>query len=210
MFSKEEFNLKKVAIFDELIKSEIPKSFTLENEFTHIRGFHGCRPLDIHTYYSQGIQMLNKEQLLHETLYRLKDTFLDKKRIIEVFEKHWQSESIERQNIWFAVSKQELLSKAGHYMIYGSEFIQGIAADLGSHQLLKNHGIPTIFSIDVPIETIPTEYLNCLEDNIKNKDTSGGFKSTSPISKNDVIEHFHPLKIVDWHNKGSYYLNQMK
>ncbi|WP_225340440.1 hypothetical protein [Lysinibacillus capsici] len=199
--------MKKVAIIDELIKSRISQSFTFENQFTHIRGFHGCRPLDIHTYYSQGIQMINKERLLHETLFRLKDTFVAKKRIIEVFEKHWQSETIEEKSIWFTSSMKELLLTAGHYMIYGSEFIQGIAADLTIHQLLKNHGIPTIFSIDVPIETIPTEYLKCLEDNIQNKDTSGGFKSTSPISKNNVIAHFHPLKIVDWHNNGEYYLS---
>lgn len=197
--------MKKVAIIEELIQSKIPKSFIFENEFTHIRAFHGCRPLDIHTYYSHGIQMINKERLLHETLYRLKDNFVAEKRIIEVFEEHWQSETIEEKSIWFTASMKELILTAGHYMIYGSEFIQGIAADLSIHQLLKNHGIPTIVSVDVPIETIPTEYLKCLEDNIKNKDTSGGFKSTSPISKNNVIEHFHPLKIVDWHNGGIYY-----
>jgi|GEM_PF-704549 len=205
---KEEIKLKRIAIIEELVEVKLTSTFNLSKEYTHIRGYHGCRPLDVETYYLNGIKPLTKNDMLLETLHRLKGTYIDDKKIRNAFEKRWQSELSSEEGIWFTVSTEELLN-SGHYMIYGSEFIQAVAADLLSHDLLKNHGIPTIFSIDIPLSNISVDWLQCLESNIIQKNTSGGYHTNSPILATNVISHIHPNKIIDWHNGGEIYFNKI-
>ena len=51
---------KRVAVLDELIKKRI-NNVDLSGEYTHIRGYHGCRPISIDNYYQNGIKPIEKE-----------------------------------------------------------------------------------------------------------------------------------------------------
>ncbi|WP_431028639.1 hypothetical protein [Lysinibacillus sp. LZ02] len=194
--------MKKVAHIDELVRKKLSSSFRLTDHYTHIRGYHGCRPLNLETYYKSGIRNLMKEEALSETLIRLKSALISNEKIIEVFDKIFE----ESEGIWFTVSKDELLNNAGHYMIYGSEALQEIAAKLLLHDSLKHHGLPTIFSMDVPIKKITPFWLKVLEENILSQNCSGGYKTICAIAPDEIVEHYHPKKIIDWHNGGQEYL----
>jgi hypothetical protein len=58
--------------------------------------------------------------------------------------------------VWFDGNEQMLVEECGHYMLYGSEYLIAIAANLRGHrnyrQVLKTLGTPTVFVCDVPLE----------------------------------------------------------
>lgn len=59
-----------------------------------------------------------------------------------------------KKKVWLAINKEAQLTVVGHYLIYGSEFINELAIELGCSSSLKNAGIPTIFYCDIPLEDI--------------------------------------------------------
>lgn len=100
-------------------------------QFTHIRAYHACRPLNIQNYLINGIQTINRAQALREALLRIKSDYIDEKKIVQEFSKQWGDFADIHKRVWMAVNKEVLLTYAGHYLIYGSEFINELAMKLG-------------------------------------------------------------------------------
>ncbi|MBE5965513.1 MAG: hypothetical protein E7255_00815 [Lachnospiraceae bacterium] len=71
---------KNVLILDELIKKRI-KKIDLYNEHTHIRGYHGCRPISIENYYKHGIKPISKSFAKKEAIARLCDEWIIEERV---------------------------------------------------------------------------------------------------------------------------------
>ena len=197
--------LKKVAIFEELITSQPSLRFGFLDKYTHIRGYHGCRPIDIDSYYHNGIIPINKEDALCDIITRLKSDYITVEKIEMLFNKAWDDLRKYDKVVWFTISEEELIDYCGHYLIYGSEFIMDIAVDLRSHYLLKLHGIPTVFCCDIPITNFDEKTLKDIERNFIEKDFSGGFRVLGNIAPNEIIKHFHPEVIKNWHEHGSEY-----
>lgn len=194
--------MKKVFLAEKYLGMET-REINLLDEYTHIRGYHGCRPEKLEEYYTKGVIVLNQDELLHKTLYLLGDSYLSKERIKETFyEKYRQCE---HNGIWFTLSEIELIENAPHYMIYGSEFIHSVASDLFSRQLLKEKGIPTIFHLDIPLNEINSLWLESLLKNIKAKNLGGGFKTDFGISPSNIVGISHPSKLIDYHEGGIVY-----
>lgn len=102
-----------------------------------------------------------------------------------------------QKSVWLTLTKDELINCCGHYLIYGSEFICGMTAELFCQERLKQ-GAPTIFSCDVPLVKIPPDYLEDLNDRIRSGDGYNcGFKVLGTISKDEIIKCEHPTKIFD-------------
>jgi len=142
---------------------------------------------------------------LSDTINRLKSGFIKDEGIEIVFEKAWGELSSYDKVVWFTISQKELIDYCGHYLIYGSEFVMGIASDLRSHHLLKLHGIPTVFCCDIPIEKFDEKTLNEIERNFIEKDFSGGFSILGKVSPREIDKHFHPEAIKNWHEQGIEY-----
>ena len=68
---------KKVFILEEHLQDEALDLF----QYTHIRAYHACRPLDIQEYLIKGIQVINKKKSLKESLVRIKSDFVNDKEI---------------------------------------------------------------------------------------------------------------------------------
>ncbi len=191
---------KRVFSFDEINfdNKNLHTKINLKNEFTHIRGYHGCRPLHIDNYFYKGIVPINKDQALNQALELLQDEWISKDNIVKIFNSHWSNLMEVHKCVWFTLTKKELLDYCGHYLIYGSEFICGMAAELGCQRNLKGKGIPTIFHCDVPIEKIPKYYLEELNNQVQIGDGDNcGFKVIGTISKNNIVKCEHPTKILD-------------
>lgn len=183
--------------------NDLVSTLNLLEQYTHIRGYHGCRPENIEEYYNNGIVIFNQNELLHKTLHLLSDSYLSEKKIKEVFyEKYLETD---HSGIWFTLSEIELIENAPHYMIYGSEFIHSVASGLLSRHLLKRKGIPTIFHLDIPLDEINPYWLESLIENIKAKSCGGGFKTDFRISPLNIVGITHPTKLIDYHEGGMVY-----
>ena len=117
-------------------------------------------------YYKNGIAPITKNEALKRALYLLSNDRIDEEKIVAVFNTHWTRLMDSHKCVWFTLTKNELVNFCGHYLIYGSEFICGMAAELFCQASLKK-GIPTIFHCDVPIEKIPSYYIDELIESFK-------------------------------------------
>lgn len=187
---------KRVFSFDET-DINLYKEIDLKKEYSHIRGYHGCRPLCLDTYFENGIVPINKNETLKNALNLLQNDRISQDKIVKVFNSHWLKLMESQKFVWLTLTKDELIDSCGHYLIYGSEFICGMAAELFCQERLKK-GIPTIFHCDVPLEKIPPDYLEGLNERIQTGDGNNcGFKVIGTISKDEIMKCEHPPKILD-------------
>lgn len=170
-------------------------------DFTHIRAYHGCRPLDIGTYQAKGICSITYEDAKQELLDRFQNSNISPKRLLEVFEKHWEDLKDIQKGVWFTLTKKELLEESGHYLIAGSEFLLSIATELFCQYELRKVGTPTILCCDVPVNLISPFWLKTLQQAIETGSFNPcGFKISGPLPAEDIINMEFPTRIKDPHN----------
>ena len=117
---------KKVFNFD---KNKINSNFDLR-KYTHIRGYHGCSPTNLEDYYQSGIVPINKKFAQEQAIKLLSSDNISIDKVKKVFNSSWSELGDNHKYVWMALSKEELLNNCGHYLIYGSEFICCMAAEL--------------------------------------------------------------------------------
>ena len=177
--------LKKVFIAD-APKQTAPSSWA---KYTHIRGYHACRPEDIEAYYREG----NRALTIHEKRQNAMRIF--SKGLDEIIAHEDSGPLKEREDVWFCLSQQELKTDSGHYLCYGSEYLAGLAASFDYsqtgrfHDLLLNTGTPTIFVCDVPLEFVPEAYL---EDIQRYFSPDGGFCIHRCLPESCIVRHVCP------------------
>jgi hypothetical protein len=111
--------------------------------------------------------------------------------------------------LYAGLDDRDLLQGAGHYLIYGSEFLAGILAfgDGSAQQVLRREGIPTVFIIDVSVGLIPASDMRQLARQLLAQwgcnvvrghysapllDFSFAFKCDIPVAC--IAGHYHPKK----------------
>lgn len=186
----------RVAILDECIKKRI-NNIDLLREYTHLRGYHGCRPISIDDYYQKGIKPIEKEFARHEAILRLCDRWITAEKVIDRFNESWNDLTHPHKSVWLTYSEKEFLNGSGHYLIYGSEFLCGIASQLFCQPNLKRVGIPTIFHCNIPLENIPETYLSDINEKIHRRDSSGGFRVYGEVLANEIVGYSQPKTIFD-------------
>lgn len=185
---------KKVFNFN---RNRIDSNFDVR-KYTHIRGYHGCSPTNLDDYYKNGIVPINKKFALEQAIKLLRSDNICVDKLKEVFNSSWSELGDNHKYVWMALSKEELLNNCGHYLIYGSEFICGIAAELLCQSSLRGKGRPTIFHCDVPIESIANEYIDDMNKQIRNGNGNiCGFKITGSLVPKNIVRCEHPRKILD-------------
>lgn len=186
--------VKKLFVGDDPREQHLPP---LE-AYTHIRGYHACRPVDIQDYYQYGIRAFSEETMQKNALS------IFNKTLKEILDTDNCGENQQKKEVHFVVTKKLLLEDAGHYLCYGSEYLAGIAAHLDGgiigpyHNRLLKTGIPTIFVCDVPIACLP-EYL--IEDFNENYNLQVsidfGFWINQDLPSEYIVAHEHPTKMYD-------------
>jgi hypothetical protein len=205
---------RRVFSWDE--KETWPKRISdFPSEYSHIRGYHGCRPNDIQSYLTEGIYFPTKGEMLNEALYRLNVNYIKQEKVIEVLDELWER-YYSYNTIFFTLSKQHLLMDCGHYMIYGSELILCIASKLYIEHLLEEIGVPTILSVDIPVimlnESIVLQLKNEIRPHLRIKgyrDTLFSLSVNAPIQPDLIvnIEHPNPIRNPRKHFIEYYYYN---
>lgn len=121
-----------------------------------IRAFHGARPVMVRSYYEQGLMPLDSSAVE----YQVRSTLLSP-QYPELTSQHIQDAisavgSRGRAGMVFLEAKEQmLLENCAHYMLFGSKYLTGVAAQIkGSKDYRKvflTIGSPTVFVCDVPL-----------------------------------------------------------
>ncbi len=191
----------------------------LTERFDTFRTFHGCCPLDTNSYYKQGIRRLD----LQEYEQIAKDHFLSG-RFPELSESDVLAavEDMESDNragkVFFEANEKMLLECCGHYMLYGSEYLLGIAATLSRRdgpdyrKSLKGIGVPTVFVCNVPFDSIAFDTIlelsgsmievmfeKFLDSTYKHPQPGDcfGFPIRKNLPPEYIVGHYHPEYIRD-------------
>lgn len=174
------------------------------HQYTHIRAYHACRPTSIQNYLTNGIIPYTKHKAMTDAIRKLK-TEKSEKEIIDKFEKQWDKSDVKKSRVWLAVNKEILLTGSGHYLIYGSEFLNALAMELGCREHLKNIGIPTIFHCDIPLEDIPKFWMDDVERTINDNMIEDISIYVPKVQAGNIICYEHPKSIENPYMQGSYY-----
>ena len=97
--------------------------------------------------------------------------------------------------VWLAVNKEILLTDSSHYLIYGSEFINALAMELGCRSSLKETGIPTIFHCDVPVESISLKIIMDIEKLVQMGYVDDITIDVNGVDSQDIINYEHPKEM---------------
>ena len=148
----------KIGLYVE-VAAQLPTN--LREAFGHVRMFHCCRPVDIKSYYECGIRVPYPLKLNEQfrALFFKNSSFpeITPARIDEAIEAAKDSDDWD-DLVYFGLDDRYLIERCGHYLIYGSEYLQCLVAHIGrdagnsEKAELRKLGIPTILVVDVPIE----------------------------------------------------------
>lgn len=200
-------------------------TLSLTNYYTHFKGFHGCRPLDLRSYYERGLVGQNSEFLCDV----FRDIFSDvpNEEIENVIHQFADRSSSEKGTMWLVGCDTFLLEECGHYLIQGSEYLMALAANLKRPQSfedyrfrLRNYGIPTILEVDIPVKLLSATQHNEIAKMILSEwgqlaarrllsfgDDPPCYVVRQKIPPECLRNHYHPELIVDPHKGRSLYVN---
>jgi hypothetical protein len=189
----------------------------LHDRYDAIRGYHGARPLDVATYYERGLTLLEADAARRRaTEIFLSGRFPDldaatlEKAITDVGFKYREG------RLYFETGREFLEEHCGHYLLYGSEFLCGVAAHLPPprdwRQVLKEFGRPTVFACDVPLDYMGFNWvadfagqaIETLFERLLDPDyvypppgRGAGIEVRRPLPADHIVAHYHPTRIPD-------------
>lgn len=178
--------------------------------------YHGCRPENIESYYRDGINPSSNVTL--DT--KAKEIFCSpangavSPEAIDAILAHLGKRDEGR--IYACLDDRHLIAHAAHYLIYGSERLQCVAAALGRKcgnlmPRLKQHGRPTIFRIALRWETITESDFRALARKVSSQlgtvkrrralpEEWFTFEFRTALPSRFVLGHEHPLALPDPHD----------
>jgi hypothetical protein len=182
--------------------------------FDTFAAFHACRPASLESYYENGLQLADHASL---TAAARKIFVTDEFREISATEFDAitnKISQIDNRKTYAVLDDDELVRFCGHYLIYGSEHIGGIAASLikdgrrDYRQILKRFGKPTVFRLELPREFIPPDQLLELAESLTQtaEDFVGceeppylswSFIFDRAVPSEYVVSHYHPEAVPD-------------
>lgn len=202
---------------DQNVDTQTLLTHRLLKRYGAIRAYHGARPENVQSYYSAGLLPLEA----HAARSRAKAMFLTG-RFPEVDAAVLQAAidgvgfKLREGRIFFEARKRFLEYHCGHYMLYGSEFLCGVAAHLPGprdfRQVLKEVGRPTVFVCNVPLAAMNFSWLRefaglaveaifaKLKDpgyEHSNAGSGAGIMIQQPLPGDHIVSHYHPIRIRD-------------
>lgn len=193
----------------------------LHEVFHSIRAFHACSPVDLSSYFAEGLKPLS----VASTNEKIREFYLDGRfpeltaadvdtAIADIGPK------LRDGYLWFGLDDRFLVRYCGHYLLYGSEYVMAVAASLSRvrgrnyQRCLHGRGIPTVFACDIPLSSCSTgtvrEFCQSIIGGIvshrRRKHPPAivrdhGFSLRVQLPPSNIRGHYHPKpeQIIDWH-----------
>lgn len=194
--------MKKVFCLEKIKKSQ--KINLIDGTYTHIRAYHACRPISIDDYLLNGIRPISYESALDEVKSRVVCKWVSENTAVEKFNEEWNDFDDIHKKVWLEMNKNLLLEAASHYLIYGSEFINALAMQLGCRNRLKKIGVPTIFHCNIPIEDISVKTLEDIQYSFNKGYTDAYGLCVKKVDASDIVDYEHPAQRIPDPYGGSY------
>lgn len=186
------------------------------NRYAHVLSYHGCRTEAPARYYESGVRSRSHESLLQEFLEIVRERFgleVEGNLLSQVLETLAKSHE---GRVFLALDDRHLIERAGHYMIYGSEFLLAVAnhlEGLGSvinNDHLKSIGKPTIIEVSLPMEMIEKSDLqwlvtavnDAIYENTESQLIDFTFELRKTLKPSTVVGSFHPEGMLDYHARS--------
>ncbi len=182
-----------------------------------IRAFHGARPVNVESYYERGLEPLDAKAA--EKVAR--STFLSG-NFPELTERHIDEAiravgtEVRDGRLYFEANEQWLVGYCAHYMLYGSEYLTGIAAQIDAPKdyraIFLARGKPTVFVCDVPlnymhsdaVEEFAGTALVCMFERLLYPETKhpkvgdgAGICLRRSLPPELIVSHYHPTLLKD-------------
>lgn len=196
----------------------------LREEFEAFRAGHGTRTNDLVPFYQRGLCILRAEEIEN----RARSIFLNGS-FANASEARLEAaiEELDARNraggregfLYFCACENELFEDhgAGHYLIYGSEYLYCLGIRVTSvaetKKALTAIGRPTLFICDIPMAMIHDgtlrefagmvlEYLFCelvygLEADALSPGAGSALSLREDLPAKCIVGHYHPTKIYD-------------
>ena len=164
------------------------------SNYTHIRAYHACRAENEDIFRTQGLKPYTKDEALAVAIRKLENQRTSKEAIEAKFHELWEERISAR--VWLMPETTELLSTSGHYLIYGSEFINALAMHLGCRERLKEIGTPMIITCNVPIADMSPCWLSELEQDIKSGNTANRSIAVNKIVPENICDIIYPTGYI--------------
>jgi len=197
-----------------------PYGRRLRSEYCSIRAYHGARPLNVEAYYNSGILISDCDNLVCQARAVFASSAFPAFSPSEIDQAVNSLPRYVDGSVCVALDDRQLVEWAGHYMIYGSEYIMAIAGCLppiqgmNCQQYLKGIGAPTVFELEVPVSAVSDYELNALALSIGEEESVGEvpcnidftFELHESLAPECIIGHYHPREIWDQHDGGRIYV----
>lgn len=198
---------------------------SLTGYYTHFKGFHGCRPSSVSSYYEHGLLGQNSDLLCD--MFREIFSDVPQEDVESIITQFAARSNSERGATWLVGSDKFLIEQCGHYLIQGSEYLMALAAHLGRSPSgedyrfrLRQYGVPTILEVDVPVKLVPGVQQVEVAKTILSEwgqlatrrllpfgDTPPCYVVRQDIPPECVRDHYHPARIIDPHKGHRPYAN---
>jgi hypothetical protein len=191
----------------------------LNNTYTSVKAYHACSPMNVSSYYENGLIGQRETSIISEfkkIFSDIDDEYLGK----AIQSLHKSRGSNEAGKIYFGTNIDDFInidSGSGHYLIYGSEYILALAAKLmhmgcgyeDYRMRLRGVGTPTVFEVNIPLEQVEPVQIKGLAktmlavwgNKLLNIDADNkygmGFVVWTDIKPSCIVSHIHPDKICD-------------
>lgn len=194
----------------------------LREIFGSIRTYHACRPLDVVEYLANGLTPRRPEDLQELAVECFGELGVSRSEVATVHEDRNLGD--EQGKLFLSLDDRDFTEYCGHYLIYGSEYLQAIAAGLHARygprprQLLRHRGIPTVFEVDLPISMVSEGVLAEFARNLLSAaftchcndldvapQIDFTFTVCARLPAERIVGHYHPSRICDPHESFSEY-----
>lgn len=175
------------------------------------RAYHGCRTVDAGLYHKGGIRRNDPVALADEVrrIVREEDQLAHLRPVIEQQLQDFDSTDRDTGKLYLVLDDRALTSRAGHYLLYGSEWVQSVLG-WGAHESLRRRGVPTILAIDMPLSMVTARQREALAKALLQEWTRAKVNRPDWVPELDftfylheeipggmIINHSHPEVIRD-------------
>lgn len=179
--------------------------------FAEARVYHGCRTDDAGGYRDRGLRRNDPAVLAEEVrrIVREEDALAYLRSSVERRLYDFDGWDRDTGKVHVAMGYRYMIELAGHYLLYGSEWIQCVLG-WGAHATLRQRGVPTVFVVDLPLNCITFQERRELAEALVREWTrikvnrpdwvpelDCAFALDFDISGELIAGHFHPEVIHD-------------
>lgn len=182
-------------------------------EHSRLRTFHGTRTADARSFVDEGIRLHDRAQLeAHvRSLVAQNDALRAwAGRLDAEFAR--SAHLVDHGRCFVVVDERVLIEECGHYLLGGSEFVQGILGPYAAQAVLGDSA-PTVIEVDLPLTRVRPSQLREFSRTLIGEWAKVLRRSYSTPSRLDfsfclreavpsswIVGHFHPLVVNDPHD----------